>query len=45
MKVDVTTEIVVDRPVGEVSGYAADPGNAPRWYANIESVEWKTSPP
>jgi len=45
MSVDVVTEIVIDRPLAEVSGYAADPSNAPTWYVNIDSVEWKTPPP
>ena len=45
MTVDVLTDIVIHRPAADVARYAADPSTAPEWYANIESVEWKTPPP
>jgi uncharacterized protein YndB with AHSA1/START domain len=43
--VDVVTETTIDRPLEEVASYAADPSNAPEWYANITSADWKTPPP
>ena len=45
MSVDVQVETTIDRPVAEVAEFAGDPTNAPRWYANIRSVDWQTQPP
>ena len=45
MTINVLTEVVIDRPLDQVSAYAADLEKAPEWYVNIKSVEWKTPPP
>ena len=42
---DVSTEIIIDRPLECVSSFAADPDNVPAWYVNIKSVEWETEQP
>lgn len=36
--VDVSTSIVIDRPLAMVAGYTMNPLNAPAWYQNIRSV-------
>lgn len=45
MTVDVVTEISIERPLAQVAAFAGDPSNAPQWYVNIKSVEWKSEPP
>jgi hypothetical protein len=45
MPVDIITETIIDRALVEVAAYAGNPDNAPEWYVNIKSVEWKTPSP
>lgn len=45
MKVDVQTEIILDKPVEQVFDYAINPDHAPEWYINIKSSEWRSEPP
>lgn len=43
--VDVQTEMTIQCPCVKVSEYTANPDNAPEWYVNIKSAEWKTPKP
>jgi uncharacterized membrane protein len=45
MEVDVQVESVIPFPLEQVASFAGDPTNAPQWYANIQSVTWRTGPP
>jgi uncharacterized protein YndB with AHSA1/START domain len=45
MPIDITTEVVINRPRETVAEYSGDPTNAPEWYENIKSVQWKTPMP
>jgi uncharacterized membrane protein len=43
--VNVVTEITINCSISQVSEYASNPDNAPEWYENIHSAEWRSSKP
>lgn len=43
--VDILTEIRIACPCKIVAEYTIDPDNAPEWYVNIDSAQWKTAKP
>ncbi|MEX0288713.1 MAG: SRPBCC family protein [Flavobacteriaceae bacterium] len=43
--VTVVTQITINKGIKTVSEYASNPENAPEWYVNIKSFEWKTPKP
>ncbi|MEP7268122.1 MAG: SRPBCC family protein [Saprospiraceae bacterium] len=43
--VDVSSVIVIERPLEIVSGFASNPDNATTWYDNIKQANWKTEKP
>ena len=45
MAVDVKTRIEINRACEIVAAYTSNPDNAPEWYVNIKSIEWRTKPP
>lgn len=45
MGVDVLTQVEIARARDDVASFASDPLNATKWYRNIDSVTWESSPP
>ncbi len=44
-KVNVITTIEINTSLEKLADFVFNPDNAPNWYVNIKSVEWKTQKP
>jgi uncharacterized membrane protein len=45
MSIDVTAQVEIRRPVGEVAAYMVDPNNDPTWIGGVREVRMETPPP
>ena len=45
MSVDITAEVAIRRPPGEVAAYMTDPANDPTWIGGVREVRMETPPP
>src|SRR5665648_790896 len=45
MEVDVSSSVLIDRPLREVYEYSAKPEHAREWFTNLDSVEWPPGTP
>ena len=43
--ISIRNEIVINKPILEVSNYSADPTNSIKWCKRIISIQWKTPKP
>lgn len=43
--IEVTSEVLVDRPVDVVFDYLADPTNNPAWQDGMVACSWRSDPP
>ncbi len=45
MEVDVSSSVLIDRPINEVFEYSTKPEHAREWYKNLDSVDWPAGRP
>jgi len=45
VSIDITAEVAIRRPLGEVAAYMIDPANDPTWIGGVREVRMETPPP